>query len=49
MSVAAVSQQLNRPVLPVDDTDALIRACCGDLPTYGFADLQPAAGYWTPS
>ena len=49
MSVAEVSRQLGCPVLPVDDTDALVKACCGDLPTHYFADLQPAAGYWTPT
>jgi putative radical SAM enzyme (TIGR03279 family) len=49
MSVAEVSQKLDCPVLPVDDTDALVKACCGDLPSYYFADLQPAAGYWTPT
>ncbi|WP_035985915.1 TIGR03279 family radical SAM protein [Leptolyngbya sp. KIOST-1] len=48
-SVATLSQQLNCPVLPVDDTDALVRACCGDLPAHQFTDLQPAAGYWAPS
>ncbi|TVQ05766.1 MAG: TIGR03279 family radical SAM protein [Leptolyngbya sp. DLM2.Bin27] len=49
MSVAEVSRKLGCPVLPVDDTDALVKACCGDLPTHYFTDLQPAAGYWTPT
>lgn len=49
MSVATVSQRLNCPILPVDDTDALVKACCGDLPVQQFANLQPAAGYWAPS
>ena len=49
ISVATVSQRLGCPVLPIDDTDALVQACGGDLPTAAFADLQPAAGYWTPS
>lgn len=49
MSVITVSQQLDCPMLPVDDTDTLVKACCGDLPAHQFADLQPAAGYWTPS
>ncbi|MGB3202721.1 MAG: TIGR03279 family radical SAM protein [Nodosilinea sp.] len=49
MSVATLSQGLNCPVLPVDDTDALVKACCGQMPTPQFDDLQPAAGYWTPS
>ncbi|PSR19597.1 TIGR03279 family radical SAM protein [filamentous cyanobacterium CCP3] len=49
MSVATVSQRLDCPVLPVDDTDSLVKACCGELPAQPLADLQPAAGYWTPS
>jgi putative radical SAM enzyme (TIGR03279 family) len=49
MSVAEVSQHLNCPILPVDDTDALVKACCGDLPPNPLVDLQPTAGYWTPS
>ncbi|WOD38249.1 TIGR03279 family radical SAM protein [Nodosilinea sp. E11] len=49
MSVAEVSQRLGCPILPVDDTDALIMACCGELPQQPFADLQPAAGYWAPN
>jgi putative radical SAM enzyme (TIGR03279 family) len=49
VSVATISQQLSCPVLPVDDTDALIKACCGDLPAHQLANLQPAAGYWAPS
>ncbi|MBE9159255.1 TIGR03279 family radical SAM protein [Nodosilinea sp. LEGE 06152] len=48
-SVATVSQRLNCPVLPVDDTNALVRACCGEMPAPQFADLRPAVGYWTPS
>jgi putative radical SAM enzyme (TIGR03279 family) len=46
MTVAEVSQRLGCPVVPVDDTDALVLACCGELPQGSFADLQPAAGYW---
>ncbi|WP_017300161.1 TIGR03279 family radical SAM protein [Nodosilinea nodulosa] len=49
MSVATVSQRLSCPILPIDDTDALVKACCGDLPGHQFANLQPAAGYWAPS
>ncbi|MBD1872526.1 TIGR03279 family radical SAM protein [Nodosilinea sp. FACHB-131] len=49
LSVAEISQRLGCPVIPIDDTDALVQACCGDLPDHSFADLQPAAGYWTPS
>jgi putative radical SAM enzyme (TIGR03279 family) len=49
MSVADVSHRLGCPVLPVDDTDTLVQACCGDLPPATFADLQPAAGYWVPA
>lgn len=49
MSVADLSQHLSCPVLPVDDTDALVKRCCGDLPSTPYAGLQPAAGYWTPS
>ncbi|NJL46994.1 MAG: TIGR03279 family radical SAM protein [Leptolyngbyaceae cyanobacterium SM2_5_2] len=49
MSVAEISQHLNCAVVPVDDTDALVKACCGTIPLASFANLQPAAGYWTPS
>ncbi|MBW4484479.1 MAG: TIGR03279 family radical SAM protein [Tildeniella torsiva UHER 1998/13D] len=49
LSVAEISQRLGCPVIPIDDTDALVRACCGALPDDSFTDLQPAAGYWTPS
>ncbi|MBD2105831.1 TIGR03279 family radical SAM protein [Nodosilinea sp. FACHB-13] len=49
LSVAEISQRLGCPVIPVDDTDALVQACCGELPAHSFADLQPAVGYWTPS
>ncbi|MGB3310711.1 MAG: TIGR03279 family radical SAM protein [Nodosilinea sp.] len=49
MSVATVSQQLSCSVLPVDDTDTLVKACCGEVPARQFADLQPAVGYWTPN
>jgi NifB/MoaA-like Fe-S oxidoreductase len=48
-SVAEISQQLGCPVVPIDDTDALVAACCGDLPNQPLVDLQPAAGYWTPT
>ncbi|MBE9138160.1 TIGR03279 family radical SAM protein [Nodosilinea sp. LEGE 07088] len=48
-SVADVSHRLSCPVLPVDDTDALVQACCGELPPATLVDLQPAAGYWAPS
>jgi putative radical SAM enzyme (TIGR03279 family) len=49
MSVAEISQRLNCPIIPVDDTDALVKACCGAIPPFSSANLQPAAGYWTPS
>jgi len=49
MSIAEVSQKLHCPILPVDDTDALIKGCLGHMPRPAYADLQPAAGYWTPS
>ncbi|MGB3135511.1 MAG: TIGR03279 family radical SAM protein [Nodosilinea sp.] len=49
VSLATVGQQLNCSILPVDDTDALVRACCGELPAHSLADLQPAAGYWAPT
>jgi putative radical SAM enzyme (TIGR03279 family) len=49
MSVATLTHRLRCPTLPIDDTDALVRACCGDLPDHTFANLQPAAGYWAPN
>jgi len=48
-SVAEVSHQLGCPILPVDDTDALIQRCCDPWPDQHIAPLQPAMGYWTPS
>ncbi|MFH7241829.1 MAG: TIGR03279 family radical SAM protein [Spirulina sp.] len=49
MSVAEVSQRLNVPILPIDDTDALVKSCCGVVPKASYTDLQPAVGYWAPS
>jgi hypothetical protein len=49
MSVAEVSQRLNVPILPIDDTDALVKGCCGVVPKVSYTDLQPAVGYWAPS
>jgi len=49
MSVAEVSQRLHCPVIPVADTDALVQSCCGTMPRPSYLNLQPAAGYWTPS
>lgn len=49
MSVAAVSQRLQVPILPIDDTDALVKSCCGVVPKASYTDLQPAVGYWAPS
>lgn len=49
MSVAVLGRLLNCPILPVDDTDALIRACCEPMPQGRRLSLQPAAGYWIPS
>ncbi|MFQ4135566.1 TIGR03279 family radical SAM protein [Nodosilinea sp. PGN35] len=49
LSVAEISQRLSCPTIPVDDTDTLVQACCGDLPGPSFGGLQPAAGYWAPS
>jgi putative radical SAM enzyme (TIGR03279 family) len=54
MSVAEVTQRLNCPVLPIDDTHALVQSCCDALPEQvvgglEIADHLPAAGYWTPS
>jgi putative radical SAM enzyme (TIGR03279 family) len=49
MSVAEVRRQLGCAILPVDDTDALVKRCCDPLPEDRFANLQPATGYWTPT
>jgi putative radical SAM enzyme (TIGR03279 family) len=49
MSVAEVSQRLNCPIIPVEDTDALVKLCCGDFPTGTFIPSQPVSGYWVPS
>jgi putative radical SAM enzyme (TIGR03279 family) len=49
MSVAEVSRQLARPILPVDDTDALVQYCCTSLPSAPCSSLQPAVGYWAPT
>jgi putative radical SAM enzyme (TIGR03279 family) len=48
-SVAEVSHELDCPILPIDDTDALVQRCCDPFPEMQIARLQPAAGYWTPS
>jgi putative radical SAM enzyme (TIGR03279 family) len=49
MSVAEVSRQLNCPIIPVDDTDALVQRCCDSPLRYSSTSLQPATGYWVPS
>ena len=49
MSVAEVSRQLNCPIMPVDDTDALVKRCSAPLPGHPWLPLQPSAGYWTPT
>jgi putative radical SAM enzyme (TIGR03279 family) len=49
MSVAEVSQRLHCPVIPVADTDDLVQSCCDTIPLPSYLNLQPAAGYWTPS
>jgi putative radical SAM enzyme (TIGR03279 family) len=49
MSVAAVSQCLNCPIIPIDDSDSLVKVCCGPLPFTPYRSLQAAPGYWTPS
>lgn len=49
MSVAAVSQRLNRPIILIDDSDSLVKACCGHLPVTTDHPIQAAPGYWTPS
>ena len=49
MSVAAVSQCLNCPIIPIDDSDSLVKFCCGPLPFAPYRSLQAAPGYWTPS
>ncbi len=48
MSVSTLTHRLRCPALPIDDTDALVKACCGDLPDNTFTNLRPAAGYWAP-
>jgi putative radical SAM enzyme (TIGR03279 family) len=49
MTVAEISHHLGCPILPIDDTDALVQRCCDPLPESQFASLQPAAGYWAPT
>jgi len=49
MSVTEVSAQLNCPIIPVDDTDALVQQCCAPPLQSRSASLQPATGYWVPS
>lgn len=49
VSVAAVSRQLNCPIIPVDDTDALVQRCCEPPLHHPSSPLQTAAGYWVPS
>ncbi|MBD0337026.1 MAG: TIGR03279 family radical SAM protein [Cyanobacteria bacterium Co-bin13] len=49
LSLAEVSQQLSCPIYPVDDIDALMLACQDIQPLDPARQLQPAAGYWTPT
>ena len=49
MSVAEVSDRLGCPIIPVDDTNALVKRCCEPVPESNLVGLQPAAGYWTPT
>ncbi len=49
MSIAEVSRQLGCPIIPVDDTDALVKRCCASLPKSDAGRWQPTAGYWTPT
>lgn len=49
VSVAEVGQQFNVPILPIEDTDALVKICCGVVPKASYDNLQPAVGYWAPS
>lgn len=49
MSVAEVSQRLNCLILPLDDTDALVKTCCGAIPKASYRNLRTAVGYWAPT
>lgn len=49
MSVADLGQGIRVPILPIDDTNALIKICCGVVPKASYTNLQPAVGYWAPS
>ena len=49
MSVATVSQNLGCPIIPIEDSDSLVKVCCGSLSTGTYHPLPSAPGYWTPS
>jgi NifB/MoaA-like Fe-S oxidoreductase len=49
MSVATVSQRLGCQIIPIEDSDSLVKVCCGPLPTGTYHPLQSAPGYWTAS
>ena len=49
VSVAEVGQRFKVPILPIEDTDALVKICCGVVPKASYTNLQPAIGYWAPS